>query len=47
MIATTLNYIESDFASADETADEYRARTAAPRSGHVLRRAYRRLTRGR
>jgi hypothetical protein len=43
MIATTLNYIESDFASADETAFEYRVRTAVPRTGGRLLRVCRRL----
>jgi hypothetical protein len=45
MIAPAYNYIESDFESADETVREYRARVAAPPSGHRFRRAYRRITR--
>ena len=45
MIASTISYIESDFSSADETAAEYRRRTASPARGHYARRAYRRLRR--
>jgi hypothetical protein len=45
MVVNALIYIESDFASAVETAAQYRSRTAAPRSGRRLRRAYRRVVR--
>jgi hypothetical protein len=45
MIASTLNYIESDFTDSAETAREYRARVATTAQGHRVRRAYRRLRR--
>jgi hypothetical protein len=38
MLATTLTYIESDFANALETHDEYRHRTFVPRKRTGLRR---------
>jgi hypothetical protein len=38
MLATTLTYIESDFASALETHAEYRHRTFQPRKQRRLRR---------
>jgi hypothetical protein len=38
MLATTLTYIESDFAHANETCIEYRRRTAQPRKQRRLRR---------
>jgi hypothetical protein len=45
MIATSITYIESDFASPTETFAEYRTRTAFAPRGHLLGRAYRRLLR--
>ena len=38
MLATTLNYIESDFTSSTETCVEFRRRTALPRKHRRLRR---------
>jgi hypothetical protein len=43
MIASSFNYIESDFSHAAETLFEYRDRTAAPRPNGAIRRAYRRF----
>jgi hypothetical protein len=38
MLATTLTYIETDFAHALETHAEYRHRTFVPRKRNALRR---------
>jgi hypothetical protein len=38
MLAPTLEYIETDFADALETAAQYRRRTAKPRKQRRLRR---------
>ena len=38
MLATTFNYIESDFSHSLETHAEYRTRTFVPRKRSALRR---------
>lgn len=46
MTAPVYTYIESDFASADETCAEYRKRTATHCKPHRLRRVRRLLISG-